>query len=96
VILGNTDNLGMLEMDSLTTVLDAVTIQGQEIRATQKGDTTEYNAKAFKTNRMLPLRTVTKMPGVTVDNGTVKAQGEGVQKVTVDGKDFSGMMRRWP
>ena len=31
------------------------------------------------------------MPGITVDkNGTVTAQGETVQKVTVDGRDFFG------
>lgn len=30
-----------------------------------------------------------KMPGITVNNGAVEAQGETIQKVFVDGKEFS-------
>lgn len=32
----------------------------------------------------------TKMPGITVDNGTVRAGGETIQRVLVDGKPFFG------
>lgn len=57
-----------------------------------KNDTVEYNADAFNTN---PEDNVSellkKLPGVEVDrDGTVKAQGEQVQKVLVDGKEFFG------
>ena len=31
-----------------------------------------------------------KMPGITVNNGAVEAQGETIQKVFVDGKEFFG------
>ena len=30
------------------------------------------------------------MPGITVQNGTVQAQGENVTKVLVDGREFFG------
>ena len=58
-----------------------------------KGDTLAFNANAFKTNK--PNATaedlLKKLPGIQVDrDGTVKAQGEEVQKVYVDGKEFFG------
>ncbi len=56
-----------------------------------KSDTTEYNAGAFKVNKdALAEDLITKMPGITVQNGTVQAQGENVQKVLVDGREFFG------
>ena len=30
------------------------------------------------------------MPGITVENGTIKAQGEELRRVTVDGREFFG------
>ncbi|MFM7022242.1 MAG: outer membrane beta-barrel protein [Flavobacteriales bacterium] len=57
----------------------------------QKGDTTQYSAKAYKTNPDASAEDlVKKMPGITIENGTVKAQGEEVKNVTVDGKVFFG------
>ncbi|GAB2811485.1 outer membrane beta-barrel protein [Ferruginibacter profundus] len=57
-----------------------------------KGDTTQFNATAFKT---VPNATaedlLKKLPGVEVDvDGNVKAQGEDVTKIYVDGKEFFG------
>ncbi len=55
------------------------------------GDTTQYNADAFKTNPDANSEDlVTKMPGITVENGTIQAEGEDVKKVLVDGKEFFG------
>lgn len=71
--------------------LKQVDIVEQQIRVEQKADTTEYNAKAFKTNPDATAEDlVVKMPGVTREDGVVKAQGEEVKKVTIDGKDFFG------
>jgi len=58
-----------------------------------KQDTIEFKADAFKSIK--PNATVEdllkKIPGVDVDkDGNVKAQGEQVQKVYVDGKEFFG------
>jgi hypothetical protein len=56
-----------------------------------KSDTAEYNAGAFKTNKdALAQDLLAKMPGITVQNGKVQAQGEDVVKVLVDGKEFFG------
>ncbi len=55
-------------------------------------DTVQFNASGFKT---LPNATaedlIKKLPGVDVDkDGNIKSQGEAVQKVLVDGKEFFG------
>jgi hypothetical protein len=71
--------------------LKEVTVQGQAITGTQKGDTSVFNANAFKTNPDANAEDlVTKMPGVTMQDGKVQAQGEEVKKVMVDGKPFFG------
>ncbi len=70
--------------------LPGVSINTQNI-TTQKGDTTEVNAGAFKVNPDATTEDlVTKMPGVTIQNGKVQAQGEEVKQVLVDGKRFMG------
>ncbi len=86
-----TENLGIISIEQSNSQLKDVTISERAIRSQQKGDTTEYNANAFKTNPDASVQDlVTKMPGITVENGTVKAQGENVQKITIDGKEFFG------
>ncbi|MDB5252213.1 MAG: TonB-dependent receptor [Flaviaesturariibacter sp.] len=57
-----------------------------------KGDTVEFNAGSFKTKPNANVEDLLKkLPGVQVEkDGTVKAQGETVQKVYVDGKEFFG------
>ena len=56
------------------------------------GDTLAFKADAFKTKPNATVEDLLKkMPGMQVDkDGTVKAQGEQVQKVYVDGKEFFG------
>jgi hypothetical protein len=84
-------DLGTLPMTEWAIQLDGVLVEGRVPPAIQKGDTTEYNAKAFKVNKDATVEDlVTKMPGVTIVNGTVKAHGEEVQQVLVDGKQFFG------
>lgn len=69
---------------------DFVVIQ-HSIIAEQKGDTSEFNAASFKVNKdAVAEDLVTKLPGVTVENGTVKAQGEEVKQILVDNKEFFG------
>lgn len=68
-----------------------VTVTDKAIIGTQKGDTSVFNANAFKTNPDASAEDlVTKMPGVTMVDGKVQAQGEQVQRVLVDGKPFFG------
>lgn len=84
-------NIGTAEMNQSATLLKSVTIETNQIRAEQIGDTTQYNADAFKTNPDASAENlITKMPGITVENGVVQAHGEQVKKVLVDGKEFFG------
>lgn len=71
--------------------LDQVEITGKIPLAEQKGDTTQFNADAFKTLSDASAEDLLKkMPGVVVENGKVQAQGEDVKEVLVDGKPFFG------
>jgi len=71
--------------------LDEVVVEGKVPMATQNGDTTSYNASQFKVLADASAEDlVTKMPGVTIENGTISAEGETVQRVLVDGKPFFG------
>jgi len=84
-------DLGGIALAENSTTLKNVTIVDKMPLAVQKGDTTEYNAGAYKTNRDATAEDlVTKMPSITSQNGTVQAQGENVQQVLVDGKPFFG------
>jgi len=71
--------------------MDEIAIEKQVNPAMVKGDTTEYSAAAFKTNPDATAEDlIRKLPGVTVEGGTVKSAGENVQQVLVDGKVFFG------
>jgi hypothetical protein len=79
----------VLDIDPIMT--STVEVTGNVPMATQQGDTTQFNAKAFRTNPDATAEDlVQKLPGVTVQDGKVQAQGEDVKKVLVDGKPFFG------
>ncbi len=72
--------------------LSQVTIEGEAVPVTVKKDTVEFNAGSFKT---LPNASaedlLKKLPGIDVDkDGNIQAQGQKVNKVLVDGKEFFG------
>lgn len=84
-------DLRKLFMEQDAELLEELKVLGKTPIAVQIGDTTQYNANAFKTNPDASAEDlIKKMPGITVENGTVKAQGEDVRKVLVDGKPFFG------
>lgn len=59
--------------------------------AVQKADTTEYVADAFKLHRDAQAEDLLmKLPGVSVTEGIVRAGGEEVKQVLVDGRPFFG------
>ncbi|MEM1137337.1 MAG: carboxypeptidase-like regulatory domain-containing protein [Bacteroidota bacterium] len=92
-INGRNIDLGIIILNPSQDMLDAVEVEGKVLPVVQKGDTTQFNANAFKTNPDATTEDlVRKMPGVVVENGTVKAQGEDVQQVLVDGKPFLEMI----
>jgi hypothetical protein len=72
-------------------LIDGVTVEAKAVRVEQKGDTTQYNADSYKTNPDATVQDlITKMPGITLENGVVKAQGEQITKVMIDGQEFFG------
>lgn len=85
-------NLGTIIMNDVSRMLSEVTVTAEAPPVTLIDDTVQYNAGSFKT---VPNATVEqllkKMPGIKVEkDGTVKAQGQEVKKVLVDGKEFFG------
>ena len=73
------------------TGLDQVVVTGRTPPARQKNDTTELNAAAFKVNPDATVEDlIKKAPGITVQNGTITAQGEEVRRVTIDGRQYFG------
>jgi hypothetical protein len=84
--------LGDLSLTLRLIPLGEVVVQRDPPPSVQKADTTEFNARAFKTNPDATTEELlAKMPGIAVDNsGTVTAHGEQVQQILVDGKPFFG------
>ena len=84
-------SLGKVTMKESTTRIDTVVKEVKSLRASQNGDTLSYNAGAFKVANDADVEgLLKKMPGININNGTVEAQGETIQKVFVDGKEFFG------
>jgi uncharacterized membrane protein YgcG len=82
---------GKIQLKTLAKTLKEIEVKTQAVMATQNGDTTSFNSKAFKVNKDANAEDlITKMPGVTVVDGKVQAQGEDVKQVLVDGKPFFG------
>jgi hypothetical protein len=91
VLTDSSKDLGIISISKKTKLLEEVTIKAATPPVKQKADTLEYSANAFKVNPDANAEDmVKKMPGVTVDKGTVTAQGEQVRKVTIDGREFFG------
>lgn len=91
-----TDNevqdVGNIKLKVLNQDLYEVVIKTARAPLSIRGDTVEYNASSFK---VPPGSTVEdllrKLPGMQVErDGTIRAQGQEVQRVTVDGKRFFG------
>lgn len=72
--------------------LDAVVVRTQVQPVKLNGDTTEYKADAFHTKPNANVEDLLKkLPGIDVDaDGNIKAQGESVTRIFVNGKRFFG------
>ncbi len=84
-------SLGTLQVNPAATTLGTVTVTEQVLLGKVQGDTVQFNADAFKVMKDASAQDlIEKMPTVTNEGGTVKAQGETIQQVLVDGKPFFG------
>src|SRR5690606_5375547 len=84
---GNVD-LGQVELQSAAHLIEEVLIKGK-IPVVIKGDTTEYDASSFVTEKNAKVEDLLKvLPGISVDaSGKITAQGKTVEKILVDGEE---------
>lgn len=88
---GNSLDMGNIFMLPKSSLTDEITVVGQSVTTELIGDTTQFNASAFKTTQDASAEDlVRKMPGVIVEGGETKTQGETVREVLVDGRPFMG------
>lgn len=85
-------DLGIVELSEEKTILEEVEVSDYRIPIEIKGDTVQYNADAFKTKENAVVEDLLrKLPGVQVErDGSIRAHGEKVARVLVDGKEFFG------
>jgi len=91
--LQNADiDLGAISLSAADTKLDEIEIKAEHTPMMLNRDTLEYNAAAFQVQPNEVVEDLLrKLPGVEVESdGSIKAQGEDVQEILVDGKKFFG------
>jgi len=88
----NDHDFGKLNMILKAKLLADVIIKGTRAAIKIKGDTTEFDARAFKIQPNAKVEDLLKqLPGIQVDkDGKITAQGQTVNKVLVDGEEFFG------
>ncbi|WP_166332335.1 TonB-dependent receptor [Sphingobacterium chungjuense] len=87
---GNVD-IGEVGLTGVANLIEEVMITGR-IPVVIKGDTIEYDAGSFTTEKNAKVEDLLKvLPGITVDAaGKITAQGKTVEKVLLDGEEFFG------
>lgn len=82
--------MGVITLQNKT--LNTVTVQGEYIPIQIKGDTIEYDSRAFVVQEQDMVEDLLEqMPGIEIgEDGSIKAQGKDVQKVLVNGEEFFG------
>jgi hypothetical protein len=85
-------NLGNIALSDRSRVLEEVVVEAEAPPITMIEDTVQYNAGSFRTQPNANVeQLLKKLPGVKVDkDGAITAQGEKVNRVLVDGKEFFG------
>ncbi|MBK8563107.1 MAG: outer membrane beta-barrel protein [Saprospiraceae bacterium] len=84
--------VGKITLAPASSILNAVEVTADRVPLRMQGDTINYNAAAFRVQPGAAVEDLLKkLPGVEVQaDGTIKAQGETVRNVFVDGKEFFG------
>lgn len=87
-----TKDFSMIGLVLKTNLLKEVIIKGTVSTIRIKGDTTEYNAKAYNLSPNAKVEDLLKrLSGIQIDkNGKISAQGQTINKVLVDGEEFFG------
>ncbi len=85
-------DLGSVTMNMQAIEVDSLVVSVEHVPFINRRDTLSYNVNAFPTppNAMVE-ELLRRLPGIDVDtDGTITAQGEEVQNVLVEGKEFFG------
>jgi hypothetical protein len=87
-----TQDLAIIDMEDAGITLNQVTVKEDRIPVTVKQDTLEFDASAYKLRDNAVVEDILKrLPGVEVGaDGSIKAMGENVTEITVDGQPFFG------
>ena len=84
-------NLGDMSMTQAAINVGVVVKEVVRPRAAIMGDTLKYSASQFKVTTDAELETLLrKLPGISINNGKIEAQGEVVRQIYVDNKEFFG------
>ena len=83
-------DVGTITLYESTKELDEILVSADHVPFLVKRDTLEYNANAFTTRPNDVVEDLLRrLPGIEVEaDGSIKAQGETVENVLVDGKEF--------
>jgi hypothetical protein len=88
---GPEHSLGDLRLPRQIGQLSEISVNEWAAPVEQKGDTTDIRADSYKVAENSDAeQLVRKMPGITVENGQIQAQGEQVKRVLLDGQEFMG------
>ena len=89
-VAGKDLDMGVLQLQQDTQVLDAAAVTATGNPIIIKKDTVEYNASSFKIsddNMLVDL--LKKLPGIEVsEDGSITSNGETISKITIAGKTF--------
>ena len=90
-VSGLNQSLGLIQLTPEAVNIPGITVTGSPAPAVQIEDTTEFHASAVKTEKDATAEDlVQKMPGLIVEKGKLKAHGEDVKQVLINGKPFFG------
>lgn len=84
-------SLGTIVLSSRSNLIEEVVIT-QKLPIKLRGDTIEYDAGSFETEKNAKLEDLLRrLPGLTVSgDGAITAHGKSVSKVLIDGEEFFG------
>ncbi len=89
---GREVDAGTIQLQVAAIEMDELVVSAEHVPFISRRDTMQYNAAAFETRPNATVEELLgRLPGIEVDaDGTIRAQGEEVTNVLVDGKEFFG------